>query len=47
MKDLGLKYFVVSEIELGEGFPSQQFVIEHFEIEVRKDRDRYGGGLIE
>ena len=45
-KDLGLKYFVVSETELDESFPSKQFDIKDFEIRVRKDRDRHGGGLI-
>ena len=38
-KYLGLKYFVVSETELDESFPSKQFDIKDFEIRVRKDRD--------
>ena len=46
MKDLGLKYFVVSETKLDESFSSQQLVID-FEIRAKKDRDWHGGGIIE
>ena len=47
VKDLGLNYFVASETKLDVRFPSQQFVIEDFDIRTRKDMDRHGGGLIE
>ena len=47
LKGLGLNYFVLSETKLDESFPSQQLVIEDFEIRARKDRDRNGGSLIE
>ena len=46
VKDLGLRYFVVSETKLDKSFPAQQFVID-FEIRARKDRDQHDGGLIE
>ena len=46
VKDLRLNFLVVSETKLDESFPLQQFVVEDFEIRVRKNRDRYGGGYV-
>ena len=46
-KDLSLDYFVVSETKLDESFPTAQFTLEGYEIRSRKDRDKYGGALIE
>ena len=46
-KDLSLDYFVLSETKLDESFPTAQFTLEGYEIRSRKDRDKYGGGLIE
>ena len=46
-KDLSLDYFVLSETKLDESFPTTQFTLEGYEIRSRKDRDKYGGGLIE
>ena len=45
-KDLSLDYFVLSETKLDESFPTAQFTLEGYEIRSRKDRDKYGGGLI-
>ena len=46
-KDLSLDYFVFSESKLDESFPFAQFSSEGYEIRSRKDRDKYGGSLIE
>ena len=46
-EDLALDYFVLSETESDESFPTAQFTLEGHEIRSRKDRDKYGGGLIE
>ena len=46
-KDLSLDYFVLSETKLHESFPTAQFTLEGYEIRGRKDRDKYGRGLIE
>ena len=46
-KGLSLDYFVLSEIKLDESFPTAQFTLEGYEIRSRKDRDKYGRGLIE
>ena len=46
-KDLSLDYFVLSETKLDESFPTAQFTLEGYEIRSRKDRGKYGGGLIE
>ena len=45
-KDLSLD-FVLSETKLDENFSTAQFNLEGYEIRSRKDRDKYGGGLIE
>ena len=37
----------MSETKLNEGFPTAQFTLEGYEIGSRKDRDKYGGVLIE
>ena len=36
VKDIGSDYFVMSKTKLNESFPSQQFVIEGFEIRLGK-----------
>ena len=46
-KDLSLDYFVLSETKLDGSFPTGQFTLEGYEIWIRNDRDKYGGGLIE
>ena len=46
-KGLSLDYFVLSETKLDESFPIAQFTLERYEIRSRKNRDKYGGGLIE
>ena len=47
LKEISLDYFVVSETKLDETFPTAQFNINDYEIRARRDRDKYGGGLIE
>ena len=47
LHDLQLKYFVISETNIDDSFPSAQFTIENYEIRARRDRDRHAGGLIE
>ena len=42
VKHLELDYFVISETKIDENFPSQQFVMDNFEIRARKDRDSHG-----
>ena len=37
----------MSETKLDESFPTAQFTLECYEIRSRKDRDKYGRGLIE
>ena len=37
----------MSETKLDESFATAQFALEGYEIRSRKDRDKYGGGLIE
>ena len=44
---LSLDYFVISETNLNESFPSAQFSMNNYEIRNRMDRDKNGGGLIE
>ena len=36
-----LNYFAASETKLDESFPSQQFVIEDFEISTKNNEDRH------
>ena len=47
MKTLSLDYLILRETKIDESFPTSQFNIEGYEIRVRRDRDKYGGGLIE
>ena len=37
----------MSETKLEERFPTAQFTLQGYEIRSRRDRDKYGGGLIE
>ena len=37
----------MSETKLDESFPTAQFTLGGYEIRSKKDRDKYGGGLIE
>ena len=46
MQDIPLDYFVSSETKLDKSFPTAQFNISGYEIRARKDRNKYGGGLI-
>ena len=47
LQDLQLKYFVLSETKLDKSFPTSQFHLSGYEIRARKDRNKYGGGLLE
>ena len=47
MSGRSLDYFLVSETKLDSSFPSAQFHINEYEVRVRRDRDKNGGGLIE
>ena len=47
MKTLSLDYLVLSETKIVESFPTSQFNFEGYEIRTRRDRGKYGGGLIE
>ena len=40
-------YFVLAESKLEEGFPNSHFVIDQYEIQTQRDRNKNGGGLIE
>ena len=44
---LQLDYFVLSETNIDESFPSPQFNIHDYKISNRRDRDKHGDGLIE
>ena len=46
-QDIPLSYFVLSETKLDKKFPIAQFHIPGYEIRARKDRNKYGGALIE
>ena len=46
-KDLSLDYFVLNETKWDESFPNAQLTLDGYEISSRKNRDKYGGGLIE
>ena len=39
-------YLVLSLTKLDHSFPSAQFNLPNYEIRVRRDRDKNGGGLI-
>ena len=47
LQDLQLSYFVLSETKLDKSFPTCQFHLNGYEIRVRKDRNEYGGRLLE
>ena len=47
MKTLPLDYFVLNETKIDESFPTSKFNVEAYGIRARRDRDKYGGGLIE
>ena len=49
LKHISLGYFVLSETKLNNSFPcnSFPFQISDYEIRARRDRSKYGGGLIE
>ena len=40
-------YFVITEIELDNSLPNAQLTNDNYEIRARRNRDRYGGVLIE
>ena len=47
IQDIPLDYFVLSETKLDKSLPTAQFHIPGYKIRARKDRNRYGGSLIE
>ena len=47
LKDISLDYFVFSERKLDNSFPCAQSQISDCKIRARRDRNKYGGGLIE
>ena len=47
LKHISPGYFVLSETKLYNSFPCTQFQISDYEIRTRRDRNTYGGGLIE
>ena len=47
LKHISLDYFVLSETKLDNSFSCAQFQISGYEIRARRDRNKYGGGLIE
>ena len=47
LKYLSLDYFVLNTTKLDESFPKTQFTLDGYEIRARRDRNKFGGGLIE
>ena len=47
LKTLSLDYLILSETKIDESFPTSQFNVEGYEIRGRRDRNKFGGGLIE
>ena len=47
LKYLSLDYLILSETKLDESFPNAQFTLDGYEIRARRDRNKFGGGLIE
>ena len=47
LKYLFLDQFVLSETKLDESFPNAQFNLDGYEIRARRDRNKFGGCLIE
>ena len=46
IKQTSPDYFVLAETKLNHEFPSAQFYIENYNILNRRDRNKFGGGLI-
>ena len=46
MQNIPLDYLVLSETKLGESFPNALFKIDGYGRRARRNRDKYGGGLI-
>ena len=44
---LSLDYLILTETKIDESFPTAEFNVEGYEIRARRDRDKYGGSLIE
>ena len=47
LKYLSLDYFILSETKLDESFPNAQLTLDGYKIRARRDRNKFGGGLIE
>ena len=47
LKYLSLNYFILSEKKLDEIFPNSPFTLDCYEIRARRDRNKFGGGLLE
>ena len=47
LKYLSFDYFISSETKLDESFPNAQFTLDGYEIRARRDRNKFGRGLIE
>ena len=47
LKYLSLDYFVLSETKLNESFPNAQYTLDSHEIRARRNRNKFGGGVIE
>ena len=47
LQDLQLNYFVLNKTKSDKSFPTSQFYLLGYEIRARKDRNKYGGGLLE
>ena len=47
MKTLSLDYLILSETKIDESFLTSQFNVEGYEIRARRDRNKFGGGLVE
>ena len=46
IRNISLDYLVLNETKLDESFPNAQFKLDGYEIKARRNRDKYGGGLI-
>ena len=47
LQNLQLNYFVLRETKLDKSFPTSQFYLSGYEIRVRKNRNKCGGGLLD
>ena len=47
LKDLPLDYLVINKTKLDESFPNAQFKLNGYEVRVRRERHKHGGGLTE